>query len=171
MIRVFTIGYEGTDIERFANTLKLVGVDVLVDVRAVAVSRKKGFSKRALAEHLALLGIEYLHEIGLGDPKDGRVAARAGDFARFRSIYGDHLDGILARDSILRISQVAESRSVCLMCFERDPSQCHRSMVADLLKDLGHSVLDLFADHPGRYVGFASKIARRDAREGIAAAE
>jgi len=171
MIRVFTIGYEGTDIERFAHTLKLVGVDVLVDVRAVAVSRKKGFSKRALAEYLALLGIEYRHEIDLGDPKEGRVAARAGDFSRFRSIYGEHLDGILARNSISRISQVAESRSICLMCFERDPSQCHRSMVADLLKDFGHSVLDLFADHPGRYVGFASKIARRDAREGVAAAE
>ncbi|MDK9696473.1 MAG: DUF488 domain-containing protein [Siculibacillus sp.] len=171
MIRVFTIGYEGTDIERFVHTLKLVGIDVLVDVRAVAVSRKKGFSKRALAEHLALSGIEYRHEIDLGDPKEGRVAARAGDFSRFRAIYGDHLNEKSARESVTLISEVAESQSVCLMCFERDPSQCHRSMVADLLKDLGHSVLDLFADHPGLYVGFASKIARRDTSEGLAAAE
>ena len=171
MIRVFTIGYEGTDIERFVHTLKLAGIDVLVDVRAVAISRKRGFSKRALTEHLAFSGIEYRHEIDLGDPKVGRIAARAGDFSRFRAIYGDHLNNDLARNSISLISQVAESRSVCLMCFERDPSQCHRSMVADLLKDLGHSVLDLFADHPGRYVGFKSKIARRDACEGVAAAE
>lgn len=171
MIRVFTIGYEGTDIERFVHTLKLVGVDVLVDVRAVAVSRKKGFSKRALAECLALSGIEYRHEVNLGDPKEGRVAARAGEFSRFRAIYRNHLDENFAKNSIFLISEVAESQSVCLMCFERDPSQCHRSMIADLLKDLGHSVLDLFADHPGRYVGFSSKVARRDARESLAAAE
>lgn len=66
---VFTVGYEGTDIDRFVRTLKAAGVQQLADVRAVAVSRKPGFSKKKLAARLAEEGIEYLHFVALGDPK------------------------------------------------------------------------------------------------------
>ena len=75
---IYTIGYEGTDIERFVATLKIVGIKHLADVRAVAVSRKKGFSKSALSARLDAEGIQYFHFIELGDPKPGRDAARAG---------------------------------------------------------------------------------------------
>src|SRR5690606_21613376 len=77
---VYTIGYEGTDIDRFVATLKAVGVRRLADVRAVALSRKKGFSKKSLAARLEAEDIEYLHFQALGDPKPGREAARAGQY-------------------------------------------------------------------------------------------
>ena len=87
---IYTIGYEGTDIERFVATLKIVGIGTLADVRAVAVSRKKGFSKSALSARLDAEGIQYFHFIELGDPKPGRDAARA-DSDKFRVIYELHL--------------------------------------------------------------------------------
>jgi uncharacterized protein (DUF488 family) len=77
MTTVYTIGYEGTDIDKMLATLKAVGVDVLADVRAVALSRKKGFSKTALRTRLEAEGIAYAHFVELGDPKAGRGAARA----------------------------------------------------------------------------------------------
>ena len=88
---LFTVGYEGTDIERFVRTLKVAGVQQLVDVRAVPVSRKAGFSKKKLAARLAEEGIEYSHLVSLGDPRPGRDAARAGEFNLFRSIYEAHI--------------------------------------------------------------------------------
>ncbi|MDN3712169.1 DUF488 domain-containing protein [Paracoccus cavernae] len=91
---VYTIGYESTDIDRFVRTLSLAGIQVLADVRAVTVSRKKGFSKTKLAERLNAEGIEYRHFRELGDPKPGREAARAGDFRKFREIYGAHFSRI-----------------------------------------------------------------------------
>jgi uncharacterized protein (DUF488 family) len=80
MTILFTVGYEATDIERFVKTLVSVGVKRLADVRAVAISRKKGFSKRKLAERLAEAGIEYVHYVDLGDPKPGREAAKSGNY-------------------------------------------------------------------------------------------
>jgi uncharacterized protein (DUF488 family) len=88
---VFTVGYEATDIDRFVKTLKVVGVKKLADIRAVAVSRKVGFSKNKLASRLSKEGIEYLHLMALGDPKPGRDAARAGKYELFRTIYSNHI--------------------------------------------------------------------------------
>ena len=59
--------------------LKRARVKLLVDVRAVAASRKPGFSKRQLAAALDENGIGYLHLQTLGTPTEGRTAARAGD--------------------------------------------------------------------------------------------
>jgi len=68
--RIFTIGYEGADADRFLATLKQEGVATLADVRAVALSRKRGFSKSALRDALAGQGIGYEHFISLGTPKE-----------------------------------------------------------------------------------------------------
>src|SRR3954469_2506621 len=92
---LFTIGYEGADVERFLTALKDAGVEVLADVRAVALSRKRGFSKNALKTSLEQDGIGYRHYIELGTPKSGRQAARAGDAALMRRIYCDE---VLATD-------------------------------------------------------------------------
>lgn len=99
MKTVYTIGYEGTDIERFVKTLTAVGIEAVADVRAVPLSRKKGFSKNALQEHLEKAGIKYLAMQQLGDPKEGREAAKAGDYDRFRSIYSGHVLLFLSRIS------------------------------------------------------------------------
>jgi uncharacterized protein (DUF488 family) len=168
---VFTVGYEGTDIDRFIRTLNLVGIERLADVRAVAVSRKAGFSKTKLASRLAKEGIEYSHFVALGDPKPGREAARAGQYERFRAIYGAHLETSAARESLRQLLHFALAAPTCLLCFERDPETCHRSVVAqELIEETGYDIFNLFADDPERYVRHASKLPRFHPREGLTAA-
>ena len=105
-----TIGYEGSSIDEFLATLGAVGIDLLIDVRDVPISRKKGFSKSALASHLAHHRIEYLHLKGLGDPKPGRVAAREGRFHDFRRIFGVHLRTASAQADMVRGIEAAKGR-------------------------------------------------------------
>lgn len=168
---IFTVGYEGTDIDRFVRTLKAVGVTQLADVRAVAVSRKAGFSKSKLAARLADEGIEYSHFIALGDPKPGREAARAGDFDLFRTIYGAHISSPIAQESLRNLVDFVQSAPTCLLCFERDPETCHRTIVGHAVTDeTGFEVFNLFADDPERYVRHASKLPRFNSCEGLTAA-
>ena len=170
MTLVYTIGYEGTDIDRFIQTLKAAGVKVLADVRAVALSRKKGFSKTALRARLQQEGIAYLHFNALGDPKPGREAARAGRFSEFRTIYAAHLAGQPAQAALAALSRAVENTSACLLCFERDPKECHRSIIAGKLKAAGMDVFHLFGDSPARNVDFATKLPRHHSRQGASAA-
>lgn len=167
---IYTIGYECTDIERFVATLKAVGIKRLADVRAIALSRKKGFSKKSLAARLEAEGIEYLHFVELGDPKPGREAARAGRYQQFRDIYESHLDSVDARASFNELLTAAWEKPTCLLCFERDPATCHRSIVADEIAERGFKVFDLYGDEPHRYVRNASKLPRYHPRESTAAA-
>lgn len=165
---VYTIGYEGTDIDRFVATLKAVDVKVLADVRALALSRKKGFSKTALRERLRAEGIAYVHLVELGDPKPGREAARAGNHDEFRSVYSQHLKTSEARVALAVLNDAAQQEVVCLLCFERDPSTCHRRMIADRLKVRGLEVFDLFGDEPSRYARYSEKLQSRRPRQGDA---
>ena len=167
---VYTIGYEDTDIDRFVDTLKAVGVRTLADVRAVALSRKKGFSKAALRNRLAEEGIVYRHFAELGDPKPGREAARAGHHDKFRKIYAKHLTSAEAKSALDTLAETTWSSPSCLLCFERDPKLCHRSIVADKLRLLGLEVFDLFGDIPARYVNHATKFPRHHSRESTATA-
>lgn len=169
MTQIYTIGYEGTDIERFVRTLKLVGVEQLVDVRAVPISRKKGFSKNGLRERLEAEGIRYVHLSALGDPKEGRDAARAGRYDQFRRIYNTHLSGTAARADIAALATLIIDRPTCLMCFERSPAECHRSIVAAELKST--ETFHLYADEPNRYVRNAAKLPGRRSYQGAAAAQ
>jgi uncharacterized protein (DUF488 family) len=162
---VYTVGYEGTDIDRFVATLKAVGITALVDVRAIAVSRKKGFSKNGLRERLQAEGIAYLHLVELGDPKPGREAARAGKYAEFRRVYSAHLDSTDAVGALKLLDQSARQETVSLLCFERDPATCHRTMIGDRLKARGHEIFNLFADEPSRYVRHAKKLPRSRPRQ------
>jgi uncharacterized protein (DUF488 family) len=165
MTTVFTIGYERTEIENIVATLQAVGVKILADVRAVALSRKKGFSKNALRNRLEAEGIAYIHFVELGDPKAGREAARAGLFDRFCHIYNAHLVTHTARAALDALEETVRQAPVCMLCFERDPKTCHRTIVADRLKARGIEVVDLFGDDPGRYVRHAPKLPRRHARQ------
>ena len=135
---ISTIGYEKADLEHFVGTLQLVGVEVLVDVRDRAQSRRKGFSKTALSERLQQAGIEYIHFRVLGDPKEGREAARSGNMKKFRSIFSQVLASEKAQQALKEVAKLSEKNHICLMCYERDHSHCHRKMVSDRLdKELG----------------------------------
>ena len=144
---VYTIGYEKIDISRFVETLKAAGIRRLADVRAVAVSRKPGFSKKRLAARLEENGIAYSHFVALGDPKPGREAARAGDVKRFRAIYGRQFRTREAQEDLRRLLDFVRTEPTCLLCFERDPVHCHRSIIADrIVKETGCKLCDLYAD-------------------------
>lgn len=125
-----TIGYEGSSIEDFLATLSLAGIDLVIDVRDVPLSRKKGFSKNSLRQQLAAHGIDYQHLKALGDPKEGRVAAREQRFDDFRRIYGAHLRSEEAQNAVDEAVSMASAQRACLLCFERDHHECHRLAVA-----------------------------------------
>ncbi len=83
-----TIGYQGAEVAPFIRTLKQAGVECLVDVRENTHSRKKGFSKTALASALDGQSIRYVHLRALGTPPEMRKAYHAtGDLAQFRQGY------------------------------------------------------------------------------------
>ncbi len=130
-----TIGYEAADINDFLETLRVAKVDVLVDVRDIAVSRRKGFSKTALSLALESHGIEYIHLRGLGDPKPGREAARRGDFDAFKKIFGEHMYTEKAVADLNRAIEISSTQRACLMCYERDPTNCHRTIVARTISE------------------------------------
>lgn len=170
MPRVYTIGYEDTDIERFVAVIGAVGVKRIADVRAVAISRKNGFSKKLLAARLEAEGVEYLHLIGLGNPKSGRDAARAGLDRQFRDIYELHLRSLDSLSSLKELVALAGEKTTCLLCFERDPKTCHRSIVGDRMRQCGFEVVDLFGNDPKCYAHNASRVPRRHSGEGAATA-
>ena len=129
--KLMTIGYEGADIGDFIRTLKSADVQSLVDVRELPLSRKKGFSKRALRDALEAAGIAYIHVRQLGDPKPGRDAARSGNMDEFSRIFGDHMRQDATREALQDLLPVVANGGACLLCFERCHSDCHRSIVAN----------------------------------------
>lgn len=170
MPRIFTIGYEGADIERFVLALQSAGVETLVDVRAVTVSRKRGFSKNGLSDRLGQAGIRYVHLRDLGDPKPGREAARAGLYEAFRAIYGQHLATDEAQDDLSILADLSAAQPTCLMCYERDPATCHRSIVARALPLSDVVVHDLYVDRSSP-LNHATNRSGYDPRQGAAAGQ
>jgi uncharacterized protein (DUF488 family) len=142
---LFTIGYEKAKPDAVMVELKRAKVKLLVDTRAVAASRKPGFSKRQLAAILDEQGIAYLHLQKLGTPDNGRQAARAGKLDTLWRIYAKHLTtpgAIEAMDELIGL--VKSGQSVCLLCFERDQACCHRSRIAEIVRErTGATVVDL----------------------------
>jgi uncharacterized protein (DUF488 family) len=134
--KLFTIGYEQTPAKSVLDELERAGVKLLVDVRAVASSRRPGFSKSQLAAGLDARGISYLHLRGLGTPKDGRIAARSGQFDVLQKIYARHLKTPQAREELDELSAlVGKSGPVCILCYERDHLHCHRRWIAEIIED------------------------------------
>lgn len=138
---IFTIGYEGAALEDFLKTLSHVDIDVLVDVRDVPASRKKGFSKSSLRDALKEVGIEYIHLKGLGDPKEGRDAARSGDMEKFKKIFSNHLKSEEAKLDMTKAIAIVQDKRACLLCFERMPDSCHRTIVAKKIANVTDQVV------------------------------
>lgn len=146
-IPLATIGYQATTVPAFLNSLTGEGVELLVDVRAVASSRRPGFAKSALSANLASAGIDYLHLRGLGTPADGRAAARAGRHREMHDIFREHLRTEEAQAALDSLEQIVRSGArVCLLCFEAEPAECHRRLVVEALvheRGLSLAVTDL----------------------------
>ncbi len=130
---LFTIGYELSTQDAVITALREAGVAHLLDVRAVPQSRKPGFSKRLLGASVEAAGMRYTHLRGLGTPKAGRDAVRHGRPAEMHRIFRAHMAEPEAQADLARAAVLAEAETVCLLCFERDPACCHRTIVAELL--------------------------------------
>lgn len=128
---LFTIGYEGKTQDEFLAELADAGVELLIDVRAVAASRRPGFSKTALASALGEHGIDYLHLRPLGTPAAGREAARRGRIAEMRVIYADQLETPEATLAFEQALAAALERPSALLCYEKAAPCCHRAMIAE----------------------------------------
>ena len=139
-----TIGYEADPQPMVIEKLRRAGVEVLIDVRAVASSRRAGFSKTLLANSLAEAGIDYVHLRDLGTPKPGRDAARKGRVGEMRRIYEDHLEEPAAQLQLARAVEIARTRKAALLCYEADAAGCHRAIVAErICGELGCEVENL----------------------------
>lgn len=132
-MKIFTIGYEGTTQPDLIAALQAAGVRLLADVRAVPLSRRPGFSKNILAAGLRKAGIDYVGLKALGTPAEGREAARKGHHARLAEIYARQLDLPEAIVQAEQLKDMAAEQPTALLCFERDPSGCHRSLLIDAI--------------------------------------
>lgn len=129
MSKIWTIGYEQTTMADFIAALSAAGVRTVADVRAIAASRRPGFSKTALAANLAEAGIGYVHFRALGTPAAGREAARAGKLADLKRIYAGQLQLPEAMAQGAALADLAANEPIALLCYERDPSCCHRTLL------------------------------------------
>ena len=140
---VFTIGYEGLDIDNFVSLLSEHGIESVVDIRELPLSRKPGFSKKALANVLNLSGLEYVHMVELGCPKSVRDGYRADcDWKRYTTSFLKYLK--TQKDAIAELTDLVQSSTCALLCYEADFNFCHRSMVADAVSkqcgaEVGHT--------------------------------
>lgn len=141
---IFTIGYEGATQAALIAALQDAGVHRVIDVRAVPLSRKPGFSKNVLAAGLKDAGIGYIHLKALGTPPEGREAARKGDRAGLARVYAAQLEQPEAVAQARQMIDLAMEAPSALLCFERDPARCHRSLLLAAAAP-GADVIDLFA--------------------------
>src|SRR5579872_3065690 len=143
-MRIFTIGYEGTTIPEFVSTPQSAGIERVIDVRALPLSRRPGFSKSPLRAALGVAGIEYVHLKALGTPAEGRAAARSGRHADLKRIYAGQLELPEAMLQSAQMLELAREKPSALLCMERDPAHCHRTLLLNAVAD-DAEIVHLFA--------------------------
>jgi uncharacterized protein (DUF488 family) len=143
-MRIFTIGYEGATVPEFVSALQEAEVERVIDVRALPLSRRPGFSKSPLRGALEEAGIEYLHLKALGTPAEGRAAARAGRHWDLQRIYSGQLELPEAIVQSAQMLELARENPSALMCLEREPRQCHRTLLLEAVAP-DAEVVHLFA--------------------------
>lgn len=142
-MKIFTIGYQGATQPELIAALKAAGVERVIDVRAVPKSRKPGFSKNILAKGLEEARIDYVHLGALGTPPEGRYAARKNDHKVLERVYAHQLELPEAIAEAAMMLDLAREKPSALLCFERDPAICHRTLLLNAVaKDA--DVVDLF---------------------------
>ena len=143
-MRIFTIGYEKTTVPEFVAALEKAGVERVIDVRALPLSRRPGFSKSPLRTALGEAGIEYVHLKALGTPAEGRNAARAGHHADMERVYAGQLELPEAIAQSAEMLELAREKPSALLCMEREPAHCHRTLLLNAVAG-DAEVVHLFA--------------------------
>ncbi|WP_192182207.1 DUF488 family protein [Mesorhizobium amorphae] len=131
---IYTFGYEGLTIDRFIARLQSAGIDLVIDVRATPLSRKRGFSKTSFEGALASAGISYTHAKAMGCPKIVRDRyKRDGSWSVYTTGFLQYLGG--QDESLAEVAKLTRSKNACLVCFEADYRFCHRTYVARAVAD------------------------------------
>ena len=126
-----TIGYAHATQDALIAALKAAKVEVLADIRALPLSRRAGFSKTSLKAAGEEAGMEYRHFKHLGTPKEGRDAARKGDYSTLRRVYEGQLELPEALAQMAEIQALASEKRTCLLCYCEDAEKCHRSLLIE----------------------------------------
>ncbi|KQN80191.1 hypothetical protein ASE90_14795 [Sphingomonas sp. Leaf67] len=143
-MKIYTIGYEAVTMAEFVAALQAAGVRRVIDVRALPLSRRPGFSKSSLAAELSTHAIDYVHLKALGTPKRGRDAAKKGDVATLRAVYDEQLELPEAQAQAAIMLGLAAEMPSALLCFEREPAHCHRTLLLAAVGQ-GAEVVELYA--------------------------
>jgi uncharacterized protein (DUF488 family) len=131
---LFTVGYEGRNVDSLISMLNSHAIDCILDVREMPLSRKPGFSKTALQQHLTENHIQYIHFKKLGSPKPLRNRLKeTGDYEQFFESIAGYLSEV--GDAVNTAYTFVSKNRCCLLCFERQPQFCHRSIVAQKIKE------------------------------------
>jgi uncharacterized protein (DUF488 family) len=167
-LHVLTVGYEAVTLPDFVETLSAARVTRLLDVRELPISRRKGFSKTALSTALAAVGIAYQHERALGSPR--HIRHRLRDDGNFTRYFADFREYLATQRSLLDDLAAGLDGSVALLCYERNPTECHRSVVAAALAKRAKTTVEHLTVplHDARQ---ASPTARPHPRQGVPSAE
>jgi uncharacterized protein (DUF488 family) len=132
---LYTLGYQGVDVNTYVRKLKAAGVGIVADVRETPWSHKPGFCKNALICELSKAGIDYVHVKSAGNPKENRRTAP--DLAECLRRYKQYLEadptGVVDLVSVVRAAAL-QNRTVCLTCFEKDVKDCHRSILVSAMR-------------------------------------
>jgi uncharacterized protein (DUF488 family) len=164
MTAIATIGVYGFDLETFLETLSGAGVELVLDVRqrrGVRGSEYAWANSRRLQDSLEEVGIGYSHLKELAPTTELRQAqyqadARRGEGKRSRTVLAPeyasgYTEQILDRVDLAPIVKWIGGSGAALLCVERDPEACHRSLIAARLqRDWGFSVADLRPPAGGR---------------------
>ncbi|MBY0270358.1 MAG: DUF488 domain-containing protein [Burkholderiales bacterium] len=151
---IYTIGYEGLDIERFLSLLQAHGIETVVDIRELPLSRKRGFSKNVLSDTLGFCGLNYVHIPELGCPKSIRTRYRTdGNWSTYKVAFSQYLQ--TQSDAIADLSTIAAITNCALLCFEADFNFCHRSIVADAVNKLSGTPVCHISASAIKTTGFA----------------
>ncbi|HUS33229.1 MAG TPA: DUF488 domain-containing protein [Kofleriaceae bacterium] len=123
---LFTVGYEGRALDELLAILSAESIDCVIDIRELPLSRRRGFSKTPLGTALRSVGIDYVHMRSAGNPyrrekdsipRDKLLAKYAKHIAKAEPIVDD-------------VVKVARGKRAALLCYEHEPADCHRSLLA-----------------------------------------
>lgn len=150
-MKIFTVGYEGWEIEDFTRFLKKNKIKIVIDTRKNPLSRKKGFSKNKLAEQLGIKKIEYLHLRNLGTPTEWRKLEKIGKLTR-QKMFQMYVEKILPQvpDDLRLVEKLAQQKNVALLCYEADACDCHRFFIAKKISKQKKNIVHLRKEGPAR---------------------
>lgn len=131
MLQLTTIGYAHATQDALIAALRKAQVELLADIRALPLSRRAGFSKTSLRSAAEEAGIAYAHFKHLGTPKEGRDAARKGDYDTLRRVYEGQLELPEALAQMAQLQSLGAEKYTCLLCYCENAEKCHRSLLIE----------------------------------------